>query len=127
MVMNAWNSIADGGENLARYCVGPSGHLVGGDFRVALATEENNLISRLYFFYIGNIDHSQIHTYSSGYSCSLPANQDFAAIGKQPRVAVGITQRQCGDEALALCDERLAITNARTGSNSLQLENARFS
>src|SRR4029453_8449626 len=110
--MNAGNSVADGGENLVRDCVGPSGHLVGGDFRVALTAEENNLISRLYFFYIGNIDHSQIHAYSSRYLRSLPANQDFAAIGKQPRVTVRIPQRQRGDEALALGDKGLAITNA---------------
>src|SRR5262249_59276929 len=107
MVMNAWNSIADGGENLVRDCVCPRGHLVGGDFRVALTAEEDNLISRLYFFYIGNIDHSQIHGYSSGYRCSLAANQDFAAIGKQPRGAVGITQRSGRHEAFTLCDKCL--------------------
>src|SRR5262249_60872031 len=101
MVMNAWNSIADGGENLVRDCVGPRGHLVGGDFRVALTTEENNLISRLYFFYIGNIDHSQINAYSSSYSLSLDANLDFAAIVKWPRVAVGISLLYSGSHALA--------------------------
>src|SRR5262245_39889402 len=99
--MNTWNSIADGGENLVRDCVCPGGHLVGGDFRVALTAEENNLISRLYFFYTGNIDHSQIHAHSSRHRRSLAPHQNFAAIGKEPGIAVCVTYRQRSNETLA--------------------------
>ena len=62
--MNAGNSIAGGAENLVRDFVCLCGHLVGGYFHVALMAKENNLISRLYFFYIGNIDYSQIRANS---------------------------------------------------------------
>jgi hypothetical protein len=65
ILVNAGNARADGSENLVRDRVGPGGYLVGGYLRIALAAEENNLISLLNISYIGNINHSQIHAHSS--------------------------------------------------------------
>ena len=72
--MDTGNSRADRSENFVRDCVCPSGHLVGGDGFVVLGAEENNLISLVYFSYIGNIQHSQIHAHSSGDRRALAAN-----------------------------------------------------
>ena len=85
ILVNTGNSSADGSENLVRDCVCPGGHLVGGDFCVALTTEENNLISLLYISYIGNIHHSQIHADSAGHWRALARDKRDAAIGKQRR------------------------------------------
>ncbi len=111
--MNAGNASADGSENLVRDRVGPGGYLVGGDFRVALTAEENNLISLLNISYIGNIDHSQIHAHSASHFGAFTADENFTAIGKKPPITIGIADRQGGDEAFTLCDERLTVADTR--------------
>src|SRR5688572_27038463 len=113
--MNAGNSSPDRSENLVRDRVDPGGHLVGRDFRVALATEENNLVSLLNTSYIGYIDHSQIHAHSSDYWSALTAHQNLTAIGKQALITVGVTNRQRRDHALPPGDERLAVAYAAFG------------
>src|SRR3989304_6881364 len=115
MVMNARNSSGDGSEHLVRDRVCPPGHLVGGNFSVALTAEENYLISLLHVCYSGNIQHSQIHAHPPNHRRALATHQRRAAVRKQPRITIGVADRKCRDEALALGAEGLTVTDARAG------------
>ena len=78
--MDTGNSSADGSENFVRDCVCPSRHLVGGDGFIFLGAEENNLISLVYFSYIGNIQYSQIHAHASGHRRALAADHNLVPV-----------------------------------------------
>src|SRR5215813_2373550 len=122
--MNPGNASADGGENLVRDCVCPGGHLVGGDRHVALTADENNFISLLYSVYIGNVDGSQIHAYSSRYRRAATMDQHRGAIGKNALVTVCITHGEGGDQALPAGDEGPAIAKTCAFGHSLQLKHS---
>lgn len=58
------------------------------------------------------IDSELVHAYFADNGCFLPTNQHAAVFaGQIPRNAVGISERQNGDNAVPLCRERAVIAN----------------
>ena len=104
---------------------GPGGHLIGGDFRVALTAEENNLISLPYFPYIGNIHSSQIHADPAYYRSPDTSDEHCCPIRKSSAVTVSVAYWKRGDQALSLRHKRASVADAGVYGQPLQLENAR--
>ena len=88
------------------------GHLLEGDFLVALRADQHDFIAQARFgIEIGDVDREHVERDAPDDRAALAMDQDDALVEQRPRVAFAETDRQRGDLAVALGRKQAAVSH----------------
>src|SRR5690606_22457528 len=115
----------DPAEDLVVNGTSPGGQFVGADLGLALRSQEHRLLAHARLVDVGDVDHALIHAHGAGDRHPPAADQHLTDVGEATWIAVGVTDRQRGDDGWPLGHPARSVAHRRSRGHALDVGDPR--